>query len=121
MFKALQLDNIFGLPYSRRAAILARQKAGAPAWQKWAAACLVAANLVMLASYLVSVNSYAASGYELKKMQSELSTLTEANQKLNVKVAQISSMVTVQSQVLGADFVPAGTPTFLQVNQLTRR
>lgn len=132
MIRDLALDNFFGFGASRPAAgskILGRLKpvarqhsaAKTAVWQVWATAVLAVICLLLLGSYLVSVNSYATTGYQIKKMQNQLSALAETNQKLTIKVAQVSSMVAVQSQVLGADFVPAGTPQFLQVNQMSMR
>ncbi len=123
MIRGLALDNFFGMSVpNRQTSAVKRFTVSKPSpWQKWAAVFLVAVSVLILADYLVSVNSYASTGYEIKKLQNHLAGLTEANQKLTVKVAQVSSMITVQSQVLGADFVPAGTPQFLQVNQLSKR
>jgi len=123
MLRDLALNNIFNFnSVARTAPLAARKSAGkSHTGQSILAAGLIAVNVVLLASYLVSVNGSAASGYEIKKMRTELATLTEENQKLNVKVSEISSMVSIQDQVLSADFVPAGTPQFLQQTQLTRR
>lgn len=124
MLKTGVFPTLFNASLVNRSPALAGRKAAGsrPAvWQVWTAAAFAVAAVFLLGSYLVSVNSYAASGYELKKMQKELALLTEANQKLSVRVSQVSSMVSVQSQVLGADFIPAGTPQFLQVNQFSRR
>ncbi len=123
MLKSLALDNFFGFSEPGRTLAAPRHKtARKPAvWQFWASLCLAIACTLLMASYLVSVNSYAATGYQIKTLQNQLSALTETNQKLTVKTAQVSSMIAVQSQVLGANFVPAGTPTFLQVSQMSMR
>ena len=118
------LANFFQIaPVSRRQAVLAKHKTPAKAgvWQKMAIVALVMVNCALFLSYLVSVNNYAASGYEMKQLQVKLSQLSEENNKLNVKASEVSSMITTQNDFLSANFVPAGTPTFLQDNQLTRR
>ena len=118
------LANFFQFaPASRRQAVLAKHNArpGAGLWQKIAVVALVMVNCALFLSYLVSVNNYASSGYEMKQLQVKLAQLTDENNKLNVKTSEVSSMITVQSDFLSANFVPAGTPTFLQDNQLTRR
>ncbi len=120
--KTLALHSIFNFAPRRQAASAGYRHAAKPApWQPWAAGILAVASLVLLVSYLVSVNSYAATGYQIKRLQVQLSALNDQNQKMTVKVAEVSSMVDIQSQVLGADFVPAGTPTFLQANQISMR
>lgn len=123
MLKSLALDNFFGFAGPSRPSLAVKHKTvSKPAvWQFWASLCLAVACLLLAASYLVSVNSYAATGYQIKQLQNQLSGLTETNQKLTVKTAQVSSMIAVQSQLLGADFVPAGTPQFLQVSQMSMR
>lgn len=118
------LANFFQIaPVGRRQAALAKHKtaAGAGTWQKIAIVALVMVNCALFLSYLVSVNNYASSGYEMKQLQVKLAQLTDENNKLNVKASEVSSMITLQSDFLSANFVPAGTPTFLQDNQLTRR
>lgn len=123
MLKTLALDNFFGLVRPDRHFSAARHKTvGKPsAWQFWASLVLAVACFFVAASYLVSVNSYAATGYQIKELQNQLSVLTDQNQKLTVKAAQVTSIVAVQNQLLGADFVPAGTPQFLQINHLSER
>ena len=121
MFKTLSVNALFNLSVPGRSVAVRRAAAKPAAWQVGVCIGLAIVAATLLGSYLVSVNSYAASGYQIKKMQNQLSALTEANQKLGIKVSQVSSMVALQSQVLGANFVPAGTPTFLQVNQMSMR
>jgi hypothetical protein len=122
MLKTLALHNFFSLSAPSRSAAVRRAAVAKPAaWQVGTAIGFGIVAVALLGSYLVSVNSYAARGYEIKKLQTQMAQLTEANQRLNVKVAQVSSMVAVQSQLAGADFIPAGTPQFLQVNQMTMR
>lgn len=127
MLSSLTIQNFFGLTSMRQQArVAALVRSGRPVsqparWRLGAAVVLSVLSAGLLASYLVSVNSYAATGYQIRQMQKQLSDLTEANQKLNIKTAQVSSIVSVQAQALGADFVPAGTPQFLQVNQLSLR
>ncbi len=86
----------------------------------WASVVFLALNMVMLGSYLAGVNSYAASGYEIKKMQTRLDSLNEENKKLTIKVSEVSSIASVQSNFQNSDYVPAGTPKFLEVNQFSQ-
>jgi len=87
----------------------------------WLAAALIAANMVLLMSYIYGVNDFANKGYEVKALQTQLANLTDANNKINLTVSEASSMVSIQTDFLNANFVPAGTPTFLQPEQFTER
>lgn len=122
MLKSLTLNNLLAPVAPRKQSLVAARKITAPVqpWQRVTAVVLAVFALLLLGSYLISVNSYAATGYQIKQMQSKLSDLNDENMKLSVKASQISSMVTVQSEVLGADFVAAGNPQFLQVPSVNK-
>ncbi len=74
---------------------------------------MIALNLLLLASYLQGINSYSSTGYEIKKLQSRLTVLTEQNKQLSVKAAELSSMAGLQNDFSSLGYVPAGTPHFL--------
>ncbi len=82
---------------------------------------LVAANGLLLLNYIYDVNKYASKGYEIKKLQVQLSALTEENRKISVKTAEATSMVSIQNDFLKSSFVAAGTSQFLQAGQFTQR
>lgn len=82
---------------------------------------LIVFNVLLFISFLSGVNSYSSTGYEIKKLQNRLSYLTEENKKLNLKVAESSSIVTVENEFLDKYFVSAGTPEFLQINQYSQK
>lgn len=125
MQKTLALNNFWNLDFlqAKRPAVMSKKAARLkPAlWKKAAALSLTALALFLTVSYMISANSYAASGYEIKKLKTQLSELSETNQKLNVQTARASSMLSVQTQLQNSGYVPAGTPQFLRVNQLSQR
>lgn len=125
MFKALPLPGFYSSALPRAAKT---KKQFTPTFAKpvlyWASVGLIALNAVLLMSYVIGVNSYASRGFEIKTLQARLDKLTQENKQLALKAAEISSMVSIQTDFLNADFVAAGTPKFLavgRVSQLTRR
>ena len=85
-------------------------------WTFYFAIALIAANLVLLASYIYGVNAFASKGYEIKVLQKRAKALEEENQKINLKISEAGSIVSIQSGFLSSNFVPAGTPKFLEAN-----
>lgn len=82
---------------------------------------LIAVNAALLVSYVYGVNKFASNGYEIKKLQIQVASLTQENKKINLKISEAGSMVNIQSDFLNSNFVSAGTPKFLQTTQLTQR
>ncbi|MBI5530530.1 MAG: hypothetical protein HY918_03445 [Candidatus Doudnabacteria bacterium] len=122
MEKVLALDNIFAPVFARNKSLASKSKSREVSNLRFLLALsLLAINGMLLFSYIYGVNKYASAGYEIKQNQTKLSVLNEANKKLNVKIAEISSMVTIQNDFLSSNFVPAGTPKFIQTTQLTQR
>lgn len=120
MFNTLELHNFFSSP---SVAKNRKQLTGVPprSRQKWLAIALIGVNLALLLSFISGVNSYAAKGYEIKELQQKMGLLSEENQKLSVKVSEISSIMQIQSQLSQSDFVPVTGAKFLQVNQFSQR
>ena len=124
MLKSFALPSFINFASASRPVSVLKRRAVLPAravWRQAAAIGLVGLNILLLLSYLIAVNSYASTGYEIKTLQNRLSQLTEESKTMTIKVSEISSMVGVQNDFLSANFVPAGTPQFLQSNQLSQR
>ncbi len=120
MFDTLALRGFFSTSTSaknKKQAIFASAKPG----QFWLAGILIALNVFLLMSYLVGVNSNAANGYEIKKLQQRAGQLSEDNKTMSVKVSEISSIVQIQADLANSDFVPVTGAQYLQVNQLSQR
>ena len=82
----------------------------------WLGAALVVINAVMLVSYLSGVNSRSLQGYEIKQLQNKISQLDDQNKSLNLKVAEASSILSIQNDFLNSNFVSMGTPQFLELD-----
>lgn len=119
MFRTLALFNPF--PTSSRLKAKTQIRSVSPQRTHWWAVGLIAANAVLLLSYILGVNGYAATGYEIKQMQSSLNQLTDQNKKVSLQVSEISSIVQIQTDLSNSSFVPANSSKFLQINQLSER
>lgn len=127
MIKALALESFWSQLFSskpKRIGVIKPASADT-SLRFWLATGLIAANAVLLLSYIYGVNDFASKGYEIKALQTKLSQLNDDNKKINLKISEATSMVAIQSDFLNANFVPAGTAKFLVVNpnanQLTQR
>jgi hypothetical protein len=123
MLKALALDNFWP-------SIGARKISGINVIKKvdtqgtvrfWISLSLMVISAVVLISYIYGVNQFANDGYQISSLQKQLLVLNDSNNKLNMQIATASSMVTIQSDFTAANFVPAGTPKFLQVPTVAER
>ncbi|MDE2311890.1 MAG: hypothetical protein KGJ93_02240 [Patescibacteria group bacterium] len=122
MLKTATLSNFFGaLPIRPKTRVIRPQSQKAGPVRLVLAMALLALNAFLLMGYIVSANSYSAAGYEMKALQMQLAQLQEDNKKMNLQVSEASSVISVSSDFASAGFVQAGTPQFLQVNQLSRR
>jgi hypothetical protein len=118
--KALALEN-FWVPgfFKAKKYITNSKQQSQPRF--WLAVGLIAINTFLLMSYIYGVNDYANKGYQIKALQTQLASLTDANNKINLTVSEASSMVSIQTDFLNANFVQAGTPIFIQPEQFTER
>jgi hypothetical protein len=118
--KAYALDNFwFGIFPKSKGLKIVKTKSENSSMMFLAGVLLVAINVILLGSYIYGVNDYASKGYEIQKLQNTLSALNVSNKQINLQIAQASSMVSIQNDFLSANFVPATTAKFLQVNQFS--
>jgi hypothetical protein len=78
------------------------------------AGVLIALNAVLLISYIVGVNLRASSGYEIKSLQTQINNLNQANKKLNLEIAEKSSVANLEMELSNRGFVPVKTAIFLE-------
>jgi hypothetical protein len=122
MLKTLTFSNFFsGTQTSGLQAKKSRIKTQVSSVRLFAAAVLSGLSVYLLLGYVAEVNSNSSKGYEIKKMQLKFSDLNEQQKKLNFKVAENTSMISIQEGFLSANFVPAETPVFLESTRLTQR
>lgn len=117
MEKVLTLNNFF-LPSFAGNKFRIVAKTTSPNFRSVLAFSLIVANILLLGSYIYGVNKFSAKGYEIKKLQIQLTALTEENKKINLKVSEANSMVGIQSDFLNSNFVAAGTSKFLEISPL---
>ncbi len=123
MIKVLALETFLpSFQTKRSSSIKLTKKVQSPNGLRfWLSLCLIAANLVLLISYIYGVNQFAGTGYQIGVLQKRLADLSDSNKKINMQVSEITSMVSIQNDFLSANFVSAGTPTFLQSTQVAQR
>lgn len=120
MFKALALENFWAPAFAgSKHRVIKKQAAGL--WRIWLSAALIAANGLLLMSYIYGVNEFASQGYQIKTLQAQIAALGEDNKKITLKVSEAGSMVAIQNDFLSSNFVPAGTAKFLAPSQFTQR
>ncbi len=123
MLKALVLDNFWQSFSARKApGIRVIKKVETQSNLKfWFSISLIAVNAVLLMSYIYGVNQFADTGYQIAIMQKQLNVLNSSNKSINLQVSEASSMVQIQNDFTAANFVPAGTPKFLQATRVAER
>jgi hypothetical protein len=129
MIKALALNRVFpnGFLKTHHRVINPGTKIGArvnnqtktSSFRAWLGIGLVAANAVLLLSYIYGVNQFASQGYQISVLQKRINTLSADNKQLNLKIAQATSMVSIQNDFLSSGYILAATPQFLQTDNLS--
>ncbi len=119
MVKTSVLENFWAPVFSRTKALGVKHSAGSVKlnFRFWLSVGLISANVVLLMSYVYGVNDFASQGYQITQLQKRISVLTDSNRVATLKNSEAKSMVSIQTDVLSANFVPAGTPKFLVDNQ----
>jgi cell division protein FtsL len=118
MTKAFALDNFWTTVFPKTKKINSARVSTSRSTRFWVAIILIAANVVVLTSYIYGVNEFASRGYQISSLENNLSDLTSQNKALNLQIAEATSMVSIQNDFLSANFVPAGTPKFITVSEL---
>ncbi len=116
MIKTLALENFWPVSFAKTKKINVKRAEANP-WRFWLALALIATNAAFLMSYIYGVNENASRGYEITQLQKQLADLNTQNKTITLKISEATSMVSIQSDFLSANFVPAGTPKFLQTGQ----
>ena len=71
--------------------------------------------------YVLGVNSYASTGYEIQQEQVRLNKLQEENKKLMVKAAEVGSISQIQNEATVQNLVSITSEEFLQPNHFSQR
>lgn len=97
------------------------RKASVQPFWLYAAYALIVLNAAVFFSYLLGINTAASSGYEIKKLQQNVSKYSEENKKLNLKMSEYASIAELQESFAVTGYVPVGKVTYLKTEQLSQR
>jgi len=123
MLKALALDNFWPSFQTRKTSgihVIKKTENYSSARLR-ISVFLMALCAVLLMSYIYGANQFANTGYQISVLQKQLSVLNDSNRTVALRVSQASSMVQIQNDFAAANFVPAGTPKFLQAAHVAER
>lgn len=82
---------------------------------------LVFVDLTLFVSYLIGINTYASSGYKIRKIEKEILAVSEVQKKLNAKISETTSLISVQSSLTEYNFVPVKDPIYFEKPHLSSR
>jgi cell division protein FtsL len=68
--------------------------------------CLVALLALLVATYLVFMNSMTKKSFEIKRIESAVSDMRRENSRLEVEIAERESIATLSEQVAVLGMVP---------------
>lgn len=63
--------------------------------------------------YIWQVNSVSTKGYEISDLEQKIKELEQENRKLDVHIAEYSSMQSIQTRLANANLVPADTVEYI--------
>jgi hypothetical protein len=88
-----------------------------PQWLTSRAARLVLFFIVFLFSfaYIINITSFAASGYQLHELEKQTQSLETEVQKLQVEIADNSSLNSISSRLVKLNMIEAGNIKYLTV------
>lgn len=89
------------------------QAAGAMQLQAWHGVAMAALMVMGILYYLVLANSGATASYQITRMQSSMSNMTQQQKKLEMQRAESQSMQNIQSNPTIATMVPVSSVTYL--------
>lgn len=115
MLKELSLPNVFSSPKVRQ--IRASGIARVSGKRKALVFGLVILNLALLFAYILGVNNYASTGYEIKALQNEINRINQENKKLNLQVSERTSVSNLQEELSQSGFILVKSAKFVKQDQ----
>ncbi|MFC1788042.1 FtsL-like putative cell division protein [Patescibacteria group bacterium] len=73
----------------------------------------LAVVVVLCLTYILQINSSVASGYQIRDLETKITELTLANQRIEVDVREARSLNNVEKSVKMMGLVKAETPTYI--------
>jgi len=112
MLKELSLPAVFSSPQARAIRTTGIKQAS---WGRKALVLVLAAiNITLLFAYILGVNNYASTGYEIKALQTKISQISQENKKLTLSVSELSSVTNLQAELSQNGYSVVKTTTYLQ-------
>ncbi len=112
MLKEFSLSPIFGVSNIKN--IYNTKTFSQANGAKIVAAFLIVLNLVLLFSYIFGVNFRASAGYEIKSLQNKINNLSQENKKLNLNIAEKSSVNNLETVLSQQGFSPVKSAIYLE-------
>ncbi len=76
---------------------------------------LLSVLIVAIFFHVVKMSEVSTKGYELSRLQSQMKSLEEEKQRLDIDIARMSSMEYIQEKVSQMAFVPIEKPSYIKV------
>ncbi len=95
---------------------VARRRGNVQSFWLYTSYVLITLNVLVMLSYLLGVNTQAASGYEIQQEQNQIQNLADAGKQLNLQLSEATSIAKIQTDYLNSGYVAAGQISYLQDN-----
>lgn len=76
---------------------------------------LAALNVILLFTYILGVNNYASTGYEIKALQDRISAISQENKKLTLEMAERTAVDSFESELTQSGFTVVKAVKFLNI------
>lgn len=74
---------------------------------------LLALTLVLMTCHVLKMSSVSTQGYQISKLQKQIQQLEDDKQKIDIDVAKLSSMTSIQERIQQMQMVPVEKPQYL--------
>lgn len=119
MFKTIAITHPFGAnikPLKISANGKRKYISGAESrWGEVLVLSLIALNASLLLSFLLGVNTRAATGYEIRQLQKKQEVMLAEKKALSLKLSEMTAISNISNSFYQSGFVQAGTPKFIEV------
>lgn len=113
MLKELSIPSIFPVS-SKSRLVRASNLRQASAARKVLAVVLASLCAALAFTYILGVNTYASTGYEIKSLQNKVSAAAEQNKKLNLQIAEKTSISNLESELVQSGYTPVKELKYLK-------
>lgn len=102
------MGRYFALTLNMLVPAVAKNKTRKPAFMKinlglW----VISLIFVIGVAYLIQVNSITTKGFEMEKLEQNLTSIKETNKRLELEMASLKSIQTIESEVNTLNLVPS--------------